>query len=256
LILGFSVAARAEFDPHEPSLYPTGVPTADTLRAHEWLFAPQGWMSYGVTPQDTATVDWLASLFGAPAGYYRHQFGDAAIDSPEFRTSLEVYALDCTTTVKVNRSHAFNQELKNTVEWAHMLHTLPLTESARFHFFYGLTYGDHIRYYSDRTLNFPDRVHEHYFNPDLGAAFEFRQNAFFKYTVYALYGNTFYFFDQIPQKYMIGGGLEFSPFAKERNGILSRLHFELDGYWAYLPDPHYTQFWPPLLPIVFWQWGG
>jgi len=248
--------AWAAFDPQEPLLYPGGFPTADVLRPHEWLVAPPpwGWLAYGATEHLTLGWDYPATLLGYPAGFIRYQLPS---ESTDVHYAIEGYGVLFAKDLTDSRSAGYRIDQHGTQDWIHLERSARLSEDWRWHAYIGLNYATYQRYYPNEKAQFDPVVYRDRGTPDAGVALEWDARPWMKIHLNYTYGNTFVFVDQVGQKHMIVGTLQFAPFSSKRAAFLRNLRFDLSALYVAVPTAHYQYSLPvPIYPTLYWQWGG
>jgi hypothetical protein len=241
--------ASAEFREKEAVIYPAGFPTADVLEKTETVFAPHGWISLGLTPRLTATVDWLTTIFGVPAGAVRYQ----APGEGGGRWAAELYGLYAPRTVDTDRDDDFKVKHKGGISWLHVIRTTAISERTRLHVYAGASYLRDVAYLPKDEPFLPNR-HVNLWTPDAGVAIERSVNRALKLNLNAYHGNSFYYFDQDARKFVMTYGVYWSPFSSRRHPLLANVRLEVNGYWVYIRDADYHAFSVPFFPILTWQW--
>lgn len=254
---GGETAPRQGFDEKEPLLYPGGFPTSDSLRDEEWLFAPQGWMSYGLNGRTTLMVDWLVTIFGIPAGYLRHQLPFKG----KTTHALEVYGVRFGDKIKGEDIYDFDDEIiieqRGWQAWLHWNTTTRLGNRWRWHNFAGFTYDTYQRYAPEAEPSFTEKVHTNYFSPDVGTALEWTVGPRLKLHANFIYGNTLYFFDQNTYKYLAVYTIHTAPFPRDWWPVFSRVRLEFNALFGGIPGANYHFAVPvPYYMVFLWQWGG
>lgn len=253
--IGAGPSAGTGFDPGEAQLYPGGFPTADTLPKSGWLFSPFGWFSYGVTDRVTVLGDWLALAGGVPAGYVRYQY---PVSSPWMQTATEAYGFVLTRDLPdmVPQIQTLIVEQKGCQGWLHQNFTFQMSESWRLHAVAGVTFDSYTRYAPEGGHDFPEKIYRNRFSPDAGLALEYSAAAWLKIHANFQYGNTLYYLDQVPEKWLTVLSIHLAPFPRDWPAWLSRSRIEIVGFFAQVTDTHVAYACPPFFPLLMWQWGG
>ena len=265
LSLPLSVAADDFSDPkpinlnriyEEPYLYPAGLASADVLRKGEWLLAANGWFSYGAKEDTTLTLDWLLAVVAVPAGYIRQRLPKF---HPKWETSLELYFISffAYNEVKsVNDSDVpFIARQRGYQTWLHWNTTYKFTPRFRWHTYAGATYDSYQKYEPRPGRRyFEPRVYKRYVHPDVGTGFDWIVKPWLRVGANIVYGNSFYFFDQNPQRWAFQASWQALPFRRSKRAWLRNLRIEFFGGYVEFPELDYDAGIIPIYPLIMWQW--
>lgn len=239
--------------PEEPYLHPAGFPSADVLRGGEKLFAPQGWLAYGINDRLTATMDWLITLFAVPAAGLRYQLPDK---QERFSHAIDAYSV-VFARGEVESLDVDEFKVKQTgwQGWLHYNTTVRLAPKWRWHNYAGFTYDTYQRYIPENGARFTeDKIEKNYVTPDVGTGIEYQPRAWLKLNANVLHGNNFYVFDQNPHHYLVQYSIQMIPFRDWKNKFFSGLRIELFGFYVDFYKIDYETGIPPFYPVLRWQW--
>ncbi len=238
---------------NKPYLHPGGFTSADVLRPKEKLFSPLGWMAYGLTDKTTLVVDWLITLVAVPGVGFRHQFTDRAA---KFSQSLDFYSVTfyahgTVETIKVDKFKVYQSGFQG---WLHYATTWRLSQAWRWHNYAGFTYDTYQQYDPRNDATFQTKYYDHYFIPDFGTALEYSPRINLRLNLNYLYGNNFYVFDQNPQHWLVQWSILWQPFYRWKSKFWNSMNIEFFGFYVDFYDLNYRRGFPPLYPVIFWQW--
>ena len=240
----------------EPTIYPAGFPTAETLRKGEWMFAPPpwGWVAYGANDRWTLAWDYPAALFG----YIGFMTRIKGVSNERWKSSLEFYIFGIPTDLNDDRQDGFRVvHGKGWQGWAHWNNSLTIAEPVRLHLYAGANYKHRQEYQPRGSAVFEPTIYRRHVNTDAGIDLELRLRPWVRMHTGYQYGNTFYFIDQVAMKSLWIWSFHFAPLTNHRLGILRNLRFSLNALWVSVPDANYKDSLPvPLYPVAYWQWGG
>jgi len=233
----------------EPGIYSGGFATAEVLRKGGWVFSPNGFYIYGLTPRFTYMIDYLATIFGIPAGFVRYQF----YRGENLRMAVELYT--CIFSFDLDDQWVSIKEFKVSHRGQHntrrMLLKYRLSEKSSLHFYSGTTFDSYTKY-SSRNALFPDKEYINTISQDTGIGYAYIVSHRFRMLLNYSSGNMLMFYDQAPQKSSLNYSLNFAPFPRNWPGFFSAMRFELHFLQTNIPDAHFSNF--QILPQFFWQW--
>lgn len=240
-------------DAGEPLMLGAGVSTADTLHTDEVQFSPLGWVMYGVNEDLTIMWDWLLAFGPHPAGFIRYKFLD--MDTMPVSMALEVQGVWFSHTQDDLRIEEFAVRHKAWQTYGHLITSVVLSEKVRLHFSGGATYDSYQQYKPYKGKEFEPVTYKKYLYPDAAVLLEMDIRSWLTLNISHAYGNTLQFWDGIPHKQITTMGIWVKPFSKEKSTILSALRIEFSGFYVNVPDPDYEFVFPPIFPVVYWQWA-
>lgn len=240
------------YQENEPLILGAGVSTADSLRPGEIQFSPLGWVMTGVTGNITIMWDWLLALGPHPAGFIRYSFH--GMEKLPVSMAIEVHGVWFSHEQDDKRIDEFAVRHRGWQGYGHMIATVDITENLRMHLTGGATYDRYQQYMPYKEKQFEPVTYKKYYHPDAAVMLETEIYSWLTINISYAYGNTLEFWDGIPHKQIAAMGILIKPFPKEWCGILSAMRVELSGFYVNVPDTDYTLLFPPLFPVVYWQW--
>ncbi|MBD3271127.1 MAG: hypothetical protein GF384_01150 [Elusimicrobia bacterium] len=254
VLIPLAVANARQSDSREPFLYPGGFPSARVLNKNEKLLAANGWLSYGLTERMTVTLDWLLVFVAVPAGYIRYRLPDT---TERWHHALEIYGLSFAAygKVKTIETDEFTVRQKGGQAWLHWNSTYDITSIFSVHGLLGYTYDTYQLYEPKQDANFSgDKEYTDYFQFDGGAGIEWKAARWAVVSINYIHGNTFYVYDQNPQKWIVQYSIQCAPFLSWRHGFFRNMRIEFSGFYVRFPELDFSEGYPPLYPLVMWQW--
>jgi hypothetical protein len=250
-----SFDSKADFRKDEANIYPSGTPTADTLKSSEWYLAPipWGWLAYGLTDKLTIAWDYPATILGLPSGLVRYQLPGS---SKNMGWALDLYGISWgSKTFEQKRAKEFIVDYRGGQYWIHLNWSLRIFDWLRLNTYGGATHTDYHKFRPNETAQFQEKLYEDAWSPDYGASLEFDISSWLKFHVNSTVGNTFLYVDQIVYKKLAAGTFQLAPFSSQATGILKNLRLELSAMYVEIPDAQYKYTLPlPLFPYLYWQW--
>lgn len=252
LILGSS--AHAFFDQDEPALAPLTLWTSDVLRGGEVFFCPWGWTAIGINRRITIEWDWMLSLGLCPAGYVKV----SCLRSKSFSLSFDLLdyqiwpALVDTVEDLFPDYDYIGYKVSGNLGWLHATVTHNVNSKLRAHLTAGFSYHHYYRLWRKEPLPRLEVERRDALSPDLWFGLDYKQSKAFRFVGTVLYGNSFGFWDQVPRKLQIIGGVNLAPFPDRWWGILSRMRFDIGVFNTYFLEVDREQGWLPA-PYLYWQ---
>lgn len=253
-------------------LHPMDGFTAYTLKQGEFVYNQSpltlplpSWAWVGITDWLTAEIDLLPLIGGffvepnlpVPSFNFRFRLRDGGARgvSVAFETMVQYLynPLD----------QEDGPELRVTREgasWFNRINvSVPVTEKLRVHVSAGATFAENI----EVTNNDPDpmtEVGEHHVNelsPDASISIDYRWRPRMSLHATASYGTTFVYSDNQPRKLQAMYGFRVAPFYRSKTAVLRTMRAEFPAFVQYHPESKTGWSWYiPIIPYVYWQWGG
>ena len=244
----------AYFDDHEPALAPLTLWTADVLRPGEVFFCPWGWGAIGVTKHITIEWDWMLAIGLCPAGYIKVN----CLRTRDFSLSFDVLdyyiqpALVDTVEDLYPGYEYIGYKVTGNMGWLHTTATYALLPRLRAHATAGVSYHHYYRLWRKSPL--PQQEVERFdtFSPDAWFGLEYRYGRTVRVIGAVLYGNSFGFWDQVPRKLQVIGGVNWAPFPDAWWKLFRRMRFDIGVFNTYFLEVEREQGWLPA-PYLYWQ---
>ncbi len=224
--------------------------SANTLDHNEIFLAPQGWVAFGLREKTTLIWDWAVAFGNIPAFGVRENL----YSSRSSQLSANLYFNHFPKDTRDERVKEFIVYHEGVTTDFDLSYQFRFASDFEVGFYLGNSYFEKVstqdlarsegRVATDEKKNFPKA----------GVYFGGFRNPYLRWQVSYMMGNTFVFFDQIPNKQMATLSLLLSPFGLDKAPYLRNLNFELSSIFIRIPDVNYEKFFP-VYPIVYWQWS-
>lgn len=244
----------AYFDKNEPALAPLTLWTSDVLRHGEVFFCPWGWTALGITKNITLEWDWMLAIGLCPAGYLKVKL----LNHKRFGLSFDILnyyirpALVDTVEDFFPDYDLIGYKVSGNLGWIHTTATLNLSSKLRAHTATGLSFHHYYRLWRKEPLPQLTVERTDAVSPDLWFGLDYKHCRSLRLLAIVLYGNSFGFWDQIPRKLQIIGGINWAPFPDNWWGILRRMRFDIGLFNTYFLEIDQEQGWLPA-PYLYWQ---
>jgi len=248
------VPLYAYFDQDEPALAPLTLWTSDVLRQKEWFFCPWGWTAFGITDRITLEWDWMLAVGLCPAGYIKVNYyrdPKCALSFDLLDYYIRPQLVD--TVEDFQPGYQFiGYKISGNLAWLHASATYSLTQKLRAHVTTGFSYTGYYKIWRKDplpiiTAEFTSRI-----SPDLWCGLEYNAHKSVHLIAALLYGNSFGFWDQIPRKLQVIGGVSWAPFPDNWWGILRRWRLDVGIFNTYFLEIDREQGFLPA-PYFYWQ---
>lgn len=253
LLLLTTTSIFGYFDDNEPALAPLTLWTSDVLRPGEVFFCPWGWAAIGVNNHVTVEWDWMLSIGLCPAGYVkvnylRHKNLSLSFDILDYY--IRPALVDTVEDFFPDYDY-IGYKVSGNLGWFHVTASYNITSKLRAHMTSGVSY--HHYYHLWRKT--PPMLSVEYFDtfsPDIWFGLDYKHGRTLRVLGIILYGNSFGFWDQVPRKLQIIGGINWAPFPDTWWCIFSRMRFDVGIFNTYFLEVEKEQGWLPA-PYLYWQ---
>lgn len=279
MIAAASIAHAQDTPPVEPPkrglltdtlLHPLDGFTAYTLKQGEFIYAQSpltlplpSWAWVGVTDWLTAEIDLLPLLGGflvephlpVPSFNFRFRLRDGGVHGISLAAETMVQHEWLPTNQEDSPDLRVTRD--GTQWWGRMNASLPITDRFRVHVSVGATFAEDIEITNNDEMN---PVGKHYRNtwfPDASVSLDVRWKPWISLHATGSIGTTFVYSDNQPNKRQLTYGYRLAPFYNSSHSFLRTMRFEFPAIIQYHPESKTGYRWyVPIIPYVYWQWGG
>ncbi|MGE3683962.1 MAG: hypothetical protein AB7G93_19755 [Bdellovibrionales bacterium] len=270
-----SVSAALDQEPagltDEIMLHPLDGFTAYTLKKNEFIYNQSpltlplpSWAWWGITDSITAEIDLLPLVGGflqepylpVPSFNFRFKLQDGEIGGrPALAYETMVQYL-YTEQEQADTDHLLIR--RKGASWYNRLNaSFQLRRDFHIHLSSGVTYAHDILVTNRNRSQLKIRHRKGQISPDASISFDYRVSPGLSLHATASYGTTFVYWDNIPRKYQLAYGFRIAPFLRSKHAFFRNSRAEFTAIQAYFADADERDgIWIPILPYVYWQWGG
>lgn len=249
-LLVFCPKAWCFFSQERKALFVGSYNLPNNLDTNEIFLAPQGWLAFGVREKTTVIWDWAVAFGNIPAFGVRENF----YSSESSMLSANLYFNHFPEDTKDERVKEFVVLHEGMTADLDLSYRFRIDSNLETGFYLGTSYFEKVSV-KDLAKSEEGRnsTYEKKRFPKVGAYIGGYVNPLLRWQAAYMIGNTFVFFDQIPDKTLATISLLLSPFGLERAPYLRNLHFELSSIFIKITEANYEKFFP-VFPIIYWQW--
>ncbi|HEY5925591.1 MAG TPA: hypothetical protein VIV11_28090 [Kofleriaceae bacterium] len=251
-------------------LHPMDGFTGYTLKQGEFIYCQSpltlplpSWAWIGITDWLTAEIDLLPLLGGflvephrpVPSFNFRFRLRDGGKHgiSLAYETMVQHMWLP---TEQENGPMLYVR--RDGTQWFNRINaSIPLTERFRIHVSAGATFSEDVEITNNDPMNPVGEHHINAWSPDASLSFDFRWKPWISLHATASMGTTFVYSDNQPNKLQAAWGYRLAPLYDSKRSILRTMRFEFPAFVMWHPESRTGWRWYlPIIPYVYWQWGG